>query len=177
MTFATLLSGYSRSEIVASMVFACVFAFLGYRMSLRHRLVRGVTPWRVPSAVWAVICFFFQPFGIVVELLAQATTKPVVPSTGKPTSASTSTSTSAFPAYPQPAGTVVAHTVAPMAAPVKEAAPAYSGPPMPPSDGTGKSPLFGWYADTTKRHEMRYWDGRGWSEHVSDSGVKSVDPL
>jgi hypothetical protein len=175
MTAASLLAGYSRSEIVLSLVFACVFAWLGYRMSHRHRLARGVTPWRLPSGVWAVICFFLQPFGIIVELFAQATTKPTVPSgAGQAVS-------SAFPAYPQrarveadPRARVEADPAAVLVEPAPETP---TGPPPPAADGTGKSPLFGWYPDTTHRHQLRYWDGRRWSELVSDDGVQGTDPV
>jgi uncharacterized protein YxjI len=34
-----------------------------------------------------------------------------------------------------------------------------------------------WYPDTTGRHELRYWDGNAWTDHVSDKGVTGVDPL
>ena len=34
-----------------------------------------------------------------------------------------------------------------------------------------------WYADPVKRHELRYWDGGQWTEHVSDDGITGVDPL
>ena len=35
----------------------------------------------------------------------------------------------------------------------------------------------GWLADPTGRHELRYWDASLWTQHVSDNGVASVDPL
>lgn len=35
----------------------------------------------------------------------------------------------------------------------------------------------GWYADPTQRHELRYWDGAGWSHHVADGGDSSIDPV
>lgn len=35
----------------------------------------------------------------------------------------------------------------------------------------------GWLADPTGVHELRYWDGSAWSEHVSDAGVTAADPL
>lgn len=35
----------------------------------------------------------------------------------------------------------------------------------------------GWLADPTGRHELRYWDASVWTQHVSDNGVASVDPL
>jgi hypothetical protein len=36
--------------------------------------------------------------------------------------------------------------------------------------------LRAWLPDPTGRHELRYFDGSGWSEHVADAGVISVDP-
>jgi len=33
-----------------------------------------------------------------------------------------------------------------------------------------------WHADPMRRHELRLWDGSGWSEEVSDRGVISKDP-
>jgi len=165
VTLASLLGGYTRGEIVGSLAFACLFALLGYRMSHRHRLARGVTPWRVPSVVWAAICFFFQPFGLIIELVAQATTKPVATASGRPIAG-------AFPLYPtaRPAAPgVLSEPLAPPAVP--------AGPPPPERDDTGATPLFGWYPDSTGRHEQRYWDGRRWSEHVSDGGTRGLDPL
>jgi uncharacterized membrane protein YhaH (DUF805 family) len=35
----------------------------------------------------------------------------------------------------------------------------------------------GWLPDPMKRHDLRYWDGAVWTEHVSDAGVVGEDPL
>jgi Protein of unknown function (DUF2510) len=35
----------------------------------------------------------------------------------------------------------------------------------------------GWFADPGRRHELRYWDGQRWTEHVSDRGIQGVDPV
>src|SRR4051794_38229054 len=35
----------------------------------------------------------------------------------------------------------------------------------------------GWHFDPSGRHEFRYWDGTGWTDHVSDNGAQSTDPL
>ena len=35
----------------------------------------------------------------------------------------------------------------------------------------------GWYPDPCRVHEMRYFDGRGWTDHVTDSGTQSEDAL
>ena len=35
----------------------------------------------------------------------------------------------------------------------------------------------GWHPDPQGRHELRYWDGSKWSDHVSDAGVTGKDPV
>jgi hypothetical protein len=35
----------------------------------------------------------------------------------------------------------------------------------------------GWFPDPGRRHELRYWDGHRWTEHVSDRGTQRVDPV
>lgn len=34
-----------------------------------------------------------------------------------------------------------------------------------------------WHPDPTGRHELRYWDGSQWTEHVADQGVQSTSPV
>jgi hypothetical protein len=34
-----------------------------------------------------------------------------------------------------------------------------------------------WLADPTATHELRYWDGATWTEHVCDQGNQATDPL
>lgn len=33
-----------------------------------------------------------------------------------------------------------------------------------------------WLADPTGRHQHRFWDGAGWTDHVADDGEAAVDP-
>jgi uncharacterized protein YxjI len=35
----------------------------------------------------------------------------------------------------------------------------------------------GWYADPYRRHQVRYWDGSSWTEHVGDDGNQGVDAI
>jgi len=35
----------------------------------------------------------------------------------------------------------------------------------------------GWHPDPTGQHELRYWDGAAWTEHVSSQGVQTTAPL
>jgi hypothetical protein len=72
-------------------------------------------------------------------------------------------------------------------------APAASGPPPPPESPPPRAPTppappppaasanapggpAAWHPDPAGRHEQRYWDGSGWTEHVSDGGTPGTDP-
>ncbi|MFZ0059896.1 MAG: DUF2510 domain-containing protein [Acidimicrobiales bacterium] len=162
----------NAGDLALSAVFALVFALLGYRISARHRMMRGVTPWRLPSIVWAILCGIFQPFGIILELVAEFTTRPQPHPSPTPGGSGPAGNQFAFGG----SRTTAAETLAPI-----EIAPGPTsfGPALapPPDDGSGKPALFGWYNDTTGRHALRYWDGRGWTEHVADDGKVSTDPV
>lgn len=49
--------------------------------------------------------------------------------------------------------------------------PATSTPPPPPS-----SPAA-WAPDPAGKHELRWWDGSAWTEHISDHGQPGTDPI
>ncbi len=34
-----------------------------------------------------------------------------------------------------------------------------------------------WHPDPVGRHELRYWDGSAWTEHVSNQGITGTDPV
>jgi len=34
-----------------------------------------------------------------------------------------------------------------------------------------------WYPDPTQRHQLRYWDGNAWTDHVSTNGATATDAL
>ena len=34
-----------------------------------------------------------------------------------------------------------------------------------------------WHPDPTGRHQHRYWNGTGWTDHVSDNGITGTDPV
>lgn len=54
--------------------------------------------------------------------------------------------------------------------PVGSAPPPNPLPPPPPVPAQ-------WAPDPSGRHEQRWWDGKGWSEHVADGAVRGMDPL
>ena len=77
----------------------------------------------------------------------------------------------------------------PMVAPVpKPAAPATPGPTAVPERPTEQGPVAatqpfsklpppGWHPDPSGRHWWRWWDGRGWTDHVADGGAPYLDQL
>ena len=42
--------------------------------------------------------------------------------------------------------------------------------------GAGSSPPA-WHPDPTGRFDLRYWDGRLWTEHVTRGGQQATDPV
>ena len=45
--------------------------------------------------------------------------------------------------------------------------------------GAGPAPDWppDWYPDPTGRHEVRYFDGATWTEHVANNGLSALDPI
>ena len=43
--------------------------------------------------------------------------------------------------------------------------------------GPDGMPVAGWYPDPNGVYQHRYWDGRGWTEHVSTNGVSGTAPV
>jgi hypothetical protein len=45
------------------------------------------------------------------------------------------------------------------------------------TEGTtsGTAAPAAWYADPSKRYELRYWDGKEWTEHVARGGQQFTD--
>lgn len=48
--------------------------------------------------------------------------------------------------------------------------------PIPPAPPASAAPAEqGWHADPQGAHELRFYDGSMWTNHVSDAGVQSTD--
>lgn len=50
-------------------------------------------------------------------------------------------------------------------------------PAQPIVRGPNGLPVPGWYGDPSGAYEFRYWDGVGWTEHVSRGGVATIAPV
>ena len=49
--------------------------------------------------------------------------------------------------------------------------------PAPPPQQQPSAYPANWYPDPAGRHELRFWDGERWTDHVSSQGRQGVDPL
>jgi len=161
---------------IETFVIALAFGFAGYYVAERFRRARGTGPWRLSPTLWGLICSLFTLLGVMVLLLAELTTRRQLPYAPPDRLRGTypipgprgygAPGTFAGPAFPFPPPG--ASPPSPFLDP--------SGYPAPPSTD-GRPALFGWYPDPAGRHQLRYWDGRRWSEHVADDGAASTDPL
>ncbi len=61
----------------------------------------------------------------------------------------------------------------------QEAAATALGPALPGSvpRGFGRSSPAAWHPDPLGRFDLRWWDGRLWTEHVTEGGRPAVDPI
>lgn len=80
------------------------------------------------------------------------------------------------------AGSISAHHVLPaLMGPAHARMP--MGAPMPVTPGAGTAGGVGggggagWHPDPTGRHQLRWWDGQGWTPAVHDGGVHGTDPV
>jgi hypothetical protein len=206
---------YSRSELIEDLVLGAVLAILGYVFSERYKRARGVTPWRLPSAVWAVLLFFLTILGAIVYLIAYFTTRPRTGPAGfdartqnwgqggpppqgwnAPAGEEWRTrSPQGWDAAPPPGRwDAPPPGYGPAPPPGGWEAPPPPGTPMPgfgPPGATGAvsgavpAPVVplppptprSWLPDPSGRHELRYWDGSKFTEHVADAGKITIDPL
>jgi hypothetical protein len=61
----------------------------------------------------------------------------------------------------------------------QEAAATALGPALPGAvpRGFGRASPAAWHPDPTGRFDLRWWDGRLWTEHVTQDGRPAVDPI
>lgn len=176
--YLAALTSSQTGVLVAWSVLSAVVGLLAYMVSDRFGRSKGVTPWRVPSLAWAVIAlvsFAVLPVVLLVLPVACLTT-PAAGGRQRPGGArGESRDADAMASEARRPGRRQEPGVAPHLD--REPAMASSGstsPTMVPE--VRDLPLFGWYRDPSGRHQLRYWDGRFWTEHVRDDDVRGIDP-
>jgi hypothetical protein len=200
---------YTSATLEEGFVVGAVLGLVGYFLSERYRRSRGVTPWRVPSGLWAVLLFLLSLIGVVLYLIACFTTRPKTGPTNWHPGQRDLAERSPGPWNAPPSGQWGPGAPQGWDAPVPGG---WQGPPSgygdsPPPGGWEAAPPPGtafpgleppgtaggaaeserpisppppprsWLADPGGRHELRYWDGTKFTEHVADGGKISTDPL
>ena len=146
-------------------IFGTIGATLAFMGAYNYHRITGANPWRIPSALWALLAFF-SPLGLILEFVARS-------------KLSFRTSSKQNGLY------VDRHERSMMN---------NSSQPLPGNhnltDGqylvneehditdykeNTHYPLFGWYPDPHKKYTYRYWDGKAWTKFISDGEVRSID--
>jgi hypothetical protein len=87
----------------------------------------------------------------------------------------------AYAAAPPPPGAVGAVPAPPTPPPPPRAVGSVPAPPSPPGAGSSlpapANPAAAWNPDPSGHHELRYWNGTAWTEHVSDHGTPGTDTV
>jgi hypothetical protein len=140
------------------LVAAVLFAIAFYSSSESFRKKNGVTPWRWPSWLWAVVGFASFLLGLIFFIIASRRTKPVLgQGSGSAGGVGSSIPT---PVYAQ---SIPAET--------------NSWPSTSTVPGFQAQQQGAWHADPTGRFASRFWNGTSWTEHVSDGTTTTTDPL
>ncbi len=140
-----------------------VFGMLAFVRSNAYRRRTGNSPWHIHPLVWGLISVFAAFLVTLLSIVFVAICGTLL-------------SIFAWSPRFQPGrgpGTAddSGHRVVPAHSPVSKIGPtAGSAPTSPPVVA-----LRAWLADPTGRNELRYFDGSGWTEHVANAGVISVD--
>ncbi len=120
-----------------------------YREAVSFKNKNGAWPWSISALVWGLIGFFSLIVGVVLLLIATKTTKPLAGYKNLDQMGYTSSG----------------------------AMNPYAGQNFQPvlAQWSGAGP--NWYADPSRKHQLRYFDGVRWTENVSDNGFQSIDAI
>lgn len=190
-TLAAAATNNTGGAVSGLIVLALLFGPLGYWIAIRSRRRSGTTPWRLPPALWGLLCAAFNVWGLGLEMIAQYTTRPA--GAGTPRAGISSHADSdgyegrragPFGLRAAPRASVPLDQLPGGATVVPESGESEPKTVVPGPNGWVRAPrsttperppLFGWYGDPSERHEQRYWDGRDWTDHVRDAGTPSDD--
>ena len=140
-----------------------LFGMLAFARTNAHKRRTGRSPWHIHPLVWGVASVFATFLVTLLSIVYVAIFGTLV--------SIIACSTISQPSREPSATAGSGHRVEPGCSQVSEMGPAVgSGQQSPPATA-----LKAWLPDPTGRHELRYFDGSGWTEHVANAGVISVD--
>lgn len=129
------------------LLFGVFFGVLSFMRTNAYKQRTGNSPWHIHPIVWGVASVFVAIFGTLLSMIACSSA--FHPSRGRGAGRDTGYANTRVPDF---------------------GATNQSGLAPPPA-----RELAAWLPDPTGRHQLRYFDGSGWTEHVANAGVTSVD--
>ena len=134
-----------------------VFGMLAFMRSNAYRRRTGNSPWHIHPLVWGIVSVFVTFLVTLLSIVFVAIFGTVL---------------SIYAWSPRAQSVRQPHATS---------GPEYSALPEAslatgPAQTQAPTALRAWLSDPTGRHELRYFDGAGWTEHVADAGIISSDP-
>ena len=140
-----------------------VFGMLAFVRSNAYRRRTGTSPWHIHPVIWGVVSVFVTFLVTLMSIVLVAIFGTLL-------------SIFAWSPRFQPGRAGAGRGVA-----------GYRDGSVPPPVGCPGVPgtaalspptsaLRAWLTDPTGRNELRYFDGSGWTEHVANAGIISLDP-
>jgi hypothetical protein len=164
----------SGSATIFVLIMACLFGVIGYRLSENFRRLTGKTPWGMPSFLWGFIWFLSLLLGLVLYLIARATTK-VDPAAR----AASPTTRAGWPGRAsgaaQPGSDLPGRYPARVPPSDEGLGARVPDPPRDPPPVPAASPPM-WHPDPSGEFDYRWWDGQKWTSSVARGGVQLDDP-
>ena len=153
------------------LILGVIFGALSYRRTMQFRRIYGRSPWGIHPIVWGLLSLFIVFFGTLLSAIACSTSRSRVNANRSNPQGYGGVPQDRGPGYGAPAPGIGQSNAWPQAAGAN-VPPVWSKPPQVP-------PILAasWAQDPTGRHELRYFDGTKWTEHVSDQRVTSPDSL
>jgi hypothetical protein len=137
-----------------------VFGMLAFMRSNAYKRRTGNSPWHIHPLVWGGISVFVAFFVTLLSIVFVAvfgTLLSIVAWSPRPGRQRDTPEVSKYQGGP-------GYSAAAELGPVPKSSP-------PPT----ATALTAWLPDPTGRNELRYFDGSGWTEHVANAGVISLD--
>ncbi|MGD0942704.1 MAG: DUF2510 domain-containing protein [Acidimicrobiales bacterium] len=143
-----------------------VFGMLAFMRTNAYKRRTGNSPWHIHPLVWGGVSVFVAFFVTLLSIVFVAIFGTLL-------------SIVAWSPRLQPGRERGVTEVAEYKAGVPGYSPAAQLGPVPRSaqPPPAATALTAWLSDPTGRNELRYFDGSGWTEHVANGRVISVDPL
>jgi hypothetical protein len=140
-----------------------LFGMLAFARTNAHKRRTGRSPWHIHPLVWGVASVFVTFLVTLLSIVYVAIFGTLV--------SVIACSTISQPSREPGATAGSGYRAVPGRSPVREWDPAVGSVQQSPP----VTALKAWLPDPTGRHELRYFDGSGFTEHVADAGVISVD--